>query len=109
LQGIVSKEKVDKFNLPIYFPSLEELIKIISERSKSFDIVKSGTFPNKFPPQFSKQECRAVTEGLITKHFGVEILEKLYDRYEKKIASSPSISIREGTIISILVVLKRRY
>ena len=109
LQGKVSNDKIDMFNLPVYLPSLEELIKITGERNESFDIVKSETFQHRPSRQFSKQECRAGTEAIFRKHFGVEILEELYDRYEEKIANSPFISTKEGTIIAILLVLKRKY
>lgn len=113
LQGILGEEKVDSFNFPLYFPIPEEL-KAIIERSRGFSIERMEILNNPGKRSMTSANARAaylraVFEGMLINHFGSEIMDELFDRYEEKVAASPLIMDphNEKSII-ILVLLKRK-
>ncbi|KAA8542766.1 hypothetical protein F0562_023918 [Nyssa sinensis] len=95
-QGLLSKDKLDSFNLPIYSPSSEELEKLI-EKTGCFDIARVEEMHRNTIPLLTMQECIAGLQGIIETHFGSEILDDLFDRYAKKIG------------IALFVLLKRKH
>ena len=103
---MVSKNKVDLFNVPMYFPSPEELKNIIIQKTAGFEIVELSTFTRSSLPVFPTEVLRGAFGGLLTKHFGTEVAEKVFDRYEKEI---PTLRLRnpaEGNGLFIYVTIK---
>ncbi|KAF3450092.1 hypothetical protein FNV43_RR06172 [Rhamnella rubrinervis] len=115
-KGVVSEEKVDSFNLPLYFMSPQE-IEAAVERNGCFSIVKMEILPpvrghNNGNESLDHQLAgmmRAGTEGLIKQHFGEDILDELFDLYRKKMTETfiPSMakSVEQG---HLFVALKRK-
>ncbi|KAH0991018.1 hypothetical protein GBA52_002501 [Prunus armeniaca] len=109
--GLVSKEKVDCFNLPVYFPSLEEL-KAIMERNREFRIEKMEAISHpkmKTEPKQCISGIKAVFEGIIGKHFGSNVTEELFEQCSIK-AAEPSVLLLDTdmpTLHVLLVILKR--
>ncbi|KAL3751286.1 hypothetical protein ACJRO7_012153 [Eucalyptus globulus] len=113
--GIISKAKVESFNLPIYFPSEKELKQVI-DRNRFFDIERIQTLNHpKMHVAFSTLESRslylrAAFEGLLLHHFGDElIIDDLFHRYSLKVAQSPFFLKPEShESITFFMVLKRK-
>ncbi|KAK4409667.1 Loganic acid O-methyltransferase [Sesamum angolense] len=112
-KGRFSEAKVDSFNLPFYFTTPEQL-KAILERSHSFNIERLEILnnPGKHTLPSVKARAafyRAVLEGLLTDHFGSDIIDELFALYMEKLAASPVfLNPENDKSIVILAVLKRR-
>lgn len=116
LQGIVSQEKVDMFNLPLYFISAQELEAII-ERNGCFSIEKmeilhptitaQSLISTPHKGQAISFHIRAATAGLIKAHFGEEILDQLFDSYSRKVEDEYSLIVSAITL-NYCAVLKRK-
>ena len=115
LQGIVRKEKVDTFNLPLYYISSQELEAAI-ERNGCFSIermesVPPLTYSQKIAPLTAKAYAfiiRSVMEGLIKAQFGEEILDELFRSFSKKLEDEISLSDLVDKIVHFCAVLKRK-
>ncbi|KAJ9676872.1 hypothetical protein PVL29_022063 [Vitis rotundifolia] len=115
-KGIVSEEKVDMFNLPLYFISVQELEAII-ERNGCFSIEKmeilhptitsQSLISTPHKGQAISFHIRAATEGLIKAHFGDAILDQLFDSYSRKIEDEYSLIVSSKTL-HYCAVLKRK-
>ncbi|XP_004299554.1 PREDICTED: probable S-adenosylmethionine-dependent methyltransferase At5g37990 [Fragaria vesca subsp. vesca] len=105
-EGLIGGEKFDSFNLPIYSPSVEEPRKII-ENSECFDVLRLETQPERQIP-LCPEGTRAGCEKILTEHFGSEIIEPLFDRYSKKVQGRSPINSRDGYLVGLFVLLKRR-
>ncbi|WCJ33639.1 S-adenosyl-L-methionine-dependent methyltransferases superfamily protein [Euphorbia peplus] len=112
--GLVSERIVDSFNLPLYFPSANEMLELV-ERNGRFKIEKIELFDatSNFAindMQTMRKEwvmhIRAGIEGLVTKHFGNEIIDELFDRFSSKIEQFQVRSIRESQFV--FLALKRK-
>ncbi|CAL9197236.1 unnamed protein product [Musa hybrid cultivar] len=78
-QGIISEDKVDTFNLPIYGASMQEAKSVIEEEG-SFDVEKAESFESSWDPFDDSDNVldgknvastlQAVMEPLISHHFG---------------------------------------
>ncbi|KAG6603955.1 Salicylate carboxymethyltransferase, partial [Cucurbita argyrosperma subsp. sororia] len=103
-EGVIEEEKVNSFNLPVLTPSLSEVKGIVAnEGSFSIDryevskinwnafdepctniesnIVESSIVVNK---ECNYAKCmRSVVESLFVRHFGEDIIDELFDRYEQ--------------------------
>lgn len=113
MQGVVGKEKIDSFNIPIYYMSPQQLEAAV-ERNGCFSTEIIENLPRVSAldnvtrsTQLIASHVRAATEGLVKLQFGDEILDELYDLYQKKLEEQPSI-FESGKTINFLVVLKRR-
>ncbi|KAF4373597.1 hypothetical protein F8388_025291 [Cannabis sativa] len=112
-EGIISQEKLDSFNLPIFSPSPKEIKKII-QKNGCFEILRLEVQPRTLHPMITLQQCRAGFENIITKHFDDNnndnvIIEQLFDRYSKKIGGYSPISEDDKTMaIGLFLLLKRR-
>ncbi|XP_062025506.1 loganic acid O-methyltransferase-like [Rosa rugosa] len=109
-KGIVSEEKVDSFNIPMYYMSPQELEGSI-EQNGCFSIemmeilaLPNGTVSNAL---VSASHIRAAMEGMLKQQFGDEVLDELFDLYHKKFEQQHSSTIEAGKAINFLVVLKR--
>ena len=89
LQGLISEAQVDSFNFPVYAASPKEMTQLV-ERNGCFVIEKMEmTCPRSrvdgpVTAQALTMHLRAGMEGVISKHFGVEIIDELFDRFRKK-------------------------
>ncbi|KAJ8772672.1 hypothetical protein K2173_027849 [Erythroxylum novogranatense] len=93
-EGHLDEEKVDSFNAPYYAPSVEEL-KMEFEKEGSFIISHEETFDvewdagvvegmyTKSRGQKVTKTIRAVVESMLESHFGTEIMDELFVKYEK--------------------------
>ncbi|XP_011075904.2 probable S-adenosylmethionine-dependent methyltransferase At5g37990 [Sesamum indicum] len=112
-KGKFSEAKVDSFNLPFYFTTPEQL-KAILESSHSFALERLEILnnPGKYTlPSVNARAAffRAVLEGLLTDHFGSDIIDELFTLYMEKLAASPVfLNPDKDKSIVILAVLKRR-
>ncbi|CAL9031665.1 unnamed protein product [Prunus brigantina] len=112
--SLISEEKVDSFNVPIYHMSPQELEAAV-ERNGCFSIERMETLPRIFPQgtvsgsgaQLVTSHIRAAVEGLIKQHFGDEILDELFDLCRKKFEEQPSL-YESGMLVIFLAVLKRK-
>ncbi|KAK6932206.1 SAM dependent carboxyl methyltransferase [Dillenia turbinata] len=97
-EGLVDKDELDKFNMPVYSPSATEI-----------SIARLGELRDEYLSILSAAEFRVVSEGIISKAFGNEILDELYDRYAKKVEGPSSIRDEEGLAVQLFILLKRNY
>ncbi|KAL8470865.1 hypothetical protein ACS0TY_033440 [Phlomoides rotata] len=93
LQGRFSEAKLDSFNIP-YFLTIPHQLKGILDKSHSFSIERMEILDN--PRKYSVSSMnprasihRAPFERLLTHHFGGEIIDELFDLFEKILAASP--------------------
>ncbi|XP_048330074.2 loganic acid O-methyltransferase-like isoform X1 [Ziziphus jujuba] len=114
-KGIVSEEKVDSFNVPIYEMSPQELEAGV-ERNGCFSIETIEYIHHKRLDNHSHSvmnakvfasHVRASLERIIKKHFGEDILDVLFDSFRKKIEENPSI-FKSVKKVNFFVLLKRR-
>lgn len=118
-KGIVSEEKVDMFNLPVYHMSDQELEAAV-ERNGCFSIERMESLPpisttlqslvsTRHKAQAISFHVRAAMEDLIKEHFGEEILDQLFDSYSKKLEQEYSLIESAGTsALNLCAVLKRK-
>lgn len=112
-EGKVDEEKVDTFNIPIFFSPLKDVIKII-ESNDDFSIEQMETMDAKshFIPvnaQMYVSFHRAALEGVIENHFGDGILDELFHRYTKKVMEIPAImDLQNLNIVGLFVLLRRK-
>ncbi|XP_062000951.1 loganic acid O-methyltransferase-like [Rosa rugosa] len=112
-KGVVSEEKVDAFNITMFYMSPQEL-KAAVELNGRFTIECMENLPRLSTidnvtesPQLIASHVRAVTEVLFQQQFGDEILDELFDLYRTKLEEKPSI-FDPTKAINFLVVLKRQ-
>lgn len=110
--GVISEEKAYTFNVPAYLPYVKELESLI-QRNGLFTIERMQQL-NKpmshktFPAQFHLLHLRATIEGLIGKHFGEELSDKIFNHMNSK--EVEILSIFDGKrhrAIDLFLVLKR--
>ena len=118
LQGIVSQEKVDLFNVPTYIMSPQELGGAV-ERNGCFSIEKMGILhyttsshyqsltSSRDKAQVIASHVRAVMEGLIKAHFGDEILDQLFASFSRKLEDDISV-LDSAKTLNYCTVLKRK-
>ena len=89
LQGLISEAQVDSFNLPLYFASPKEITQLVG-RNGCFVIEKMeitcsrSRVDGPISAPALTMHLRAGLEGIISKHFGLEIIDELFDRFYKK-------------------------
>ncbi|PON39271.1 SAM dependent carboxyl methyltransferase [Trema orientale] len=88
--GFVSEDQVDSFNIPVYAVSPDEMIKFI-EGNGCFKIERmelkkpiSSIDNDQVTGHALTMHLRASMEVIISKHFGSEIVDDLFDRFYKK-------------------------
>lgn len=109
MQGLLSEDKIDSFNMLTYSPSMEE-VRMVIPKNGCFEIAVLEEQPPMFVTLNTTQELRAGMESIITKHFGCEIVEPLFDRYSKKIAAHPRspLTAKDGLAVGLFILLKRK-
>ncbi|KAL3631382.1 hypothetical protein CASFOL_024366 [Castilleja foliolosa] len=113
-KGRLSEAKVDSFNFPFYFSTLQQMNAIL-ESNQSFSIEKMEILNNPglhtfSDPRICAAGLRAVTERLLTNHFGSELnIDELFQLFMKKLEILPFFGNTENDkTIVILAVLKRK-
>ncbi|KAH7528927.1 hypothetical protein FEM48_Zijuj05G0129600 [Ziziphus jujuba var. spinosa] len=94
LEGLIEEEKLDRFNLPFYATSAEEVKKLV-EAEGSFGLHKLESFKTDWDTHIKKAnnsldskeraaiigaDIRTVAEPILVAHFGDKIMDKLFDR-----------------------------
>ncbi|XP_012072573.2 loganic acid O-methyltransferase-like, partial [Jatropha curcas] len=109
-KGIISKEKVDSFNIPIYFPSAEELEEGI-ERNGCFNVERSVSIPLKktqdsilTKARMISSHTRAGLEPLLKDQFGQDIMDELFDSFVMKIQNSTVFQF--GVACNLFLLIK---
>ncbi|CAH9063856.1 unnamed protein product [Cuscuta epithymum] len=97
-EGLITSEKRDKFNIPVYAPSLQDFREVV-EAEGSFGINKLQVFRGGSPLVVSHPEdaaevgralansCRSVSGVLVDAHIGEELGEELFLRVARRATS----------------------
>ncbi|CAA6665251.1 unnamed protein product [Spirodela intermedia] len=108
--GEVREEEVDSYNAHFYAPSLEE-IEVQVEREGSFAIECLELFEGKGTKEDATgagtiaMSIRAIQEPLLRQHFREDLIEKLFDVYNKVVERE--LTRRDVKSINIVSVLKK--
>ncbi|XVE72145.1 hypothetical protein DITRI_Ditri11bG0015500 [Diplodiscus trichospermus] len=111
--GTISKEKVECFNLPLYYPTEREIEELINKNG-CFSIEKMVTFPGSenhvYDTEMWSLMVRAGFETILLNHFGTEMVEEFFERYTKKHVDN--LFVFDGTDIKnrlqMNIILKRK-
>ncbi|KAK6127693.1 hypothetical protein DH2020_038567 [Rehmannia glutinosa] len=108
-KGVIDEDKVDSFNVPCYFSSPQELEQVINQNGR-FNIEMLESLPKlevsniSSIPQVLCRATRAITEELITEHFGHEILDEVFGLFQEKIVKA--LDRIMGTDFNLFMLLK---
>ncbi|KAH8481233.1 hypothetical protein H0E87_031692, partial [Populus deltoides] len=111
-EGKISEAQVDSFNLPMYVPSLEEMMELV-QKNGCFDIEKMElTSPGVHASMTNTSSMgkaivmhvRAGMERMLIQHFGSEIIDELFNRYAKKFEEFP-LHVLPSKKVQLFVVL----
>lgn len=88
-EGLISEADVDSFNLPVYATSAREMTELVAKNGRfSIDRMEMTSPRSRMDGPISGQACtmhlRAGMAGIISKHFGAEIIDELFHRFYKK-------------------------
>ncbi|CAN6170415.1 unnamed protein product [Urochloa humidicola] len=100
-EGLLKKEQLDSFYIPVYSPSVGEVVAVV-EQSALFNMNHVKLFETNWDPYDDSEsdvvhdsirsgvnvsKCiRAVMEPLIASHFGETILDRLFKEYARRVA-----------------------
>ncbi|XBI06283.1 hypothetical protein VPH35_134319 [Triticum aestivum] len=123
-EGLVEKEKLDSFNLPLYGPSMDE-VKAVVERSQQFDISHIKLFETNWDPYDDSEGndvhdsiqsginiamcLRAVMEPLFTSHFGESVLDELFNKFAYNVALHLDKEKTKYSVITLSLKKKMRH
>lgn len=98
------------FNVPLYFPSPEEMELLINMNSHfSIERMETLSQPPTFDPKKSTSHVRAVLEGVIERHFGSKIIEQLFQLFTDKLEDNRVIFEKQlRTDVDLFLLLKRK-
>ncbi|KAF2558379.1 hypothetical protein F2Q68_00017934 [Brassica cretica] len=115
---MVSKSKLDAFNMPFYDPNEQELKEVIQNEG-SFEINDLETHEydlghsncdnqeDDYEAGYNEANCiRAVTESMLVAHFGEDIIDILFDKYAC-LVTQPA-SRRNKTSVTLVVALTKK-
>ncbi|KAK2987050.1 hypothetical protein RJ640_004776 [Escallonia rubra] len=98
IQGLITREKRDDFNIPIYAPSLQDFEEVV-EANGLFTVNKLEVFKGGSPLVVNQPDdpaevgralansCRSVSGVLVDAHIGEWLSEELFSRVESRAAS----------------------
>uniref|UniRef100_A0A1J3E5A4 Putative S-adenosylmethionine-dependent methyltransferase n=1 Tax=Noccaea caerulescens TaxID=107243 RepID=A0A1J3E5A4_NOCCA len=109
--GITSEEKIGLFSFPVYFPQFSELKEEI-EQNGNFMIEMMETINHPMEGMaltndFITSMFRALLTTIIEEHFGVGVVDELFDRLAKKLSKHPIDFEMWKTQVVYYGVLKR--
>ncbi|PPE01062.1 hypothetical protein GOBAR_DD01913 [Gossypium barbadense] len=126
--GVVKEADVDSFNVPHYTPCKGEIAEIV-EREGSFDIKRLQVFDANLSAVLSREEqlhnqdldfnvylemgkktangVRAISEPLLSSHFGDAVIDKLFKRFATHVADDLSNS-KFHKLTTIVVSLTKK-
>ncbi|OWM90729.1 hypothetical protein CDL15_Pgr021034 [Punica granatum] len=110
-EGIIKESDVDSLNLPIYTATPQEMTELVNTNG-CFDIERMELTASRskikgpINAQAWMMHLRAGLEGIISKHFGTEIIDELFNRFLQKVAGRLEGSFQERA--QLLAVLKRK-
>ncbi|XP_074306158.1 caffeine synthase 1-like [Silene latifolia] len=115
-KGIIEEEKLDSFNLPVYFPCKEEIQEIVSKEGSFaiehlevvYDDVQNEIKNAELGAEFLAKVARSISEALISYHFGAHVWDDLYDMLYKVIFDNLEADVDPRDIFNIVIVLKKR-
>ncbi|XP_057804899.1 loganic acid O-methyltransferase-like [Salvia miltiorrhiza] len=109
-EGVVGKDEIDGFNLPLYFPRVGEVREVIKENG-SFSMER-GELTNSRSNVSARamiNHVRAGLEGMFTRHFGESVMEKVFAKALAKAdeaSEEVEASLRDSS--QLFYVLKRK-
>jgi len=126
LQGIIKEEQVDSFNIPQYTPSPSEVkLEVLKEGSFAMNRVEvsavnwngfddwnaldfeSERFESIGDGGYNVAQCmRAVAEPMLVSHFGEDIIEEVFSRYQQILADR--MSKEKTQFFNVTVLLTRK-
>nr|CAB3467922.1 unnamed protein product [Digitaria exilis] len=113
MQGVVEREKLDSFYIPMYGPSDKELRKIIEDES-SFTInnilaheVMNDMDRSSITPKMMALAARAAYEPIIVQHFGATVVEEFERTVELHVrAGTPQLAAAGLVFLSVSLTKK---
>ncbi|XP_010552050.1 PREDICTED: probable S-adenosylmethionine-dependent methyltransferase At5g38780 [Tarenaya hassleriana] len=110
--GITSVEKVESFNLPVYFPQFSELKEVIEQNGCfTIEIMEEVKHPMEdmlLSNDFITSSYRAIFHGVIEEHFGGGVIDELFDRFAKKLNKDPVDFFKCQKDMQYFILLKRK-
>ncbi|KAH9615640.1 hypothetical protein KSS87_023648 [Heliosperma pusillum] len=114
--GIIEEEKLDTFNLPVYFPCKEEIKEIVSKEGSFaiehlevvYDDVQNEIKNAELGAEFLAKVARSINESLISYHFGAHVWDDLYDVLYKVIFNNLEADVDPSDIFNIVIVLRKK-
>ncbi|KAL2337644.1 hypothetical protein Fmac_012090 [Flemingia macrophylla] len=101
-EGLVGEQKLDFFDLPVYYPTIEEVRQVIeAEASFTLETLKTMKIgwdasikedvndlilDSKIKGEFIAKSMRAVFEPILSAEFGEDIMNELFSRFAKLVA-----------------------
>lgn len=121
LEGILTEEKVDTFDIPFYAPNMEE-VKTVVLHEGSFEIYQLQSFELNWDPfderiddfvrdsltsgKNTAKSMRAVMEPMLSSHFGEAILDALFSRFATYIRQH--LDKQKTKYVNLTIALKKR-
>ncbi|KAJ0099431.1 hypothetical protein Patl1_21385 [Pistacia atlantica] len=112
--GLISEEKVDSFNFPLYYPTPKEFETIIGRNGlftiERTNILAYAAMEKTFSEEDSTSKIRAVFEGLIKEHFGNKVVDQIFNHFTTKLLTGNFLTIDDlenHNKIDLFISLKR--
>jgi len=126
LQGMIKEEQVDSFNIPQYTPSPSEVkLEVLKEGSFSINRLEvsevnwnalddwnalefeSERFESVGDGGYNVAQCmRAVAEPMLVSHFGEDIIEEVFTRYQQIL--SDRMAKEKTKFFNVTILLTRK-
>ncbi|KAK4575992.1 hypothetical protein RGQ29_026799 [Quercus rubra] len=115
-EGLISAEKRDSFNIPVYAPSLQDFKEVV-EADGSFAINKLQVFKGGSPLVVNQPDdaaevgralansCRSVSGVLVDAHIGDKLSEELFSRVERRGTSHAKVLLEQLQFFHIVASL----
>lgn len=114
-QGFLCEADIDLFNIPFYNPTVDE-VKVIIETEGSFSLESLQTFEHDLEIQSSTNKdsmanmlakgVRVVNEPMLIAHFGDRFMDKVFEKFAKKVAEH--LSKEKLKFLNLVISLTRK-
>ncbi|XP_074313382.1 putative jasmonic acid carboxyl methyltransferase 2 isoform X1 [Silene latifolia] len=115
LKGVIEQENLDKFNIPFYNPTVEEVRQLVKAET-SFAINKLETFAIDWSvdssqdletqAKFAAKSLRVVTESLLETTFTHAVMDDLFLLFETRIKER--IAVKKGEYLNIVLSVTKK-